>query len=200
MADLIFYTNPQSRGQIVRWMLEEVGAPYETRSHRLRRDDEERAYLAINPMGKVPAIEPQGQGRDRSARRSAAYLADVFPEANLAPPTDERADYYRWMFFAVGPGRSGVQQPRRLAGSRRRSGSGCSAMAITTSPSHAREGADRPRVYRRRPFHRRRSVRRSRTSSSCSRIQPARDRAKPFVDLCAPDDRPRRLSTGAGNR
>ena len=101
MADLIFYTNPQSRGRIVRWMLEEIGEPYETEVIPYDQIKSER-YLAVNPMGKVPAIKH----RDHVVTECAAicaYLADVFPQAGLAPRDDEKADYYRWMFFAAGP-------------------------------------------------------------------------------------------------
>ncbi|HZD53109.1 MAG TPA: glutathione S-transferase family protein [Woeseiaceae bacterium] len=101
MADLIFYTNPQSRGRIVRWMLEEVGQPYETEIipyDRLKSAD----YLAVNPMGKVPAIKHHDHIVTECAA-ICAYLADVFPEAGLGPRDDEKADYYRWLFFAAGP-------------------------------------------------------------------------------------------------
>lgn len=101
MADLIFYTNPQSRGRIVRWMLEEVGQPYETQVIPYDQMKDER-YLAVNPMGKVPAI----RHRDRTVTECAAicaYLADVFPEAGLGPREEEKADYYRWLFYAAGP-------------------------------------------------------------------------------------------------
>jgi glutathione S-transferase len=101
MADLTFYTNPQSRGRIVRWMLEEVGQPYETEVIPYDQLKNER-YLAVNPMGKVPAIKH----RDHVVTECAAictYLADVFPEAMLGPRADEKADYYRWLFFAAGP-------------------------------------------------------------------------------------------------
>ena len=101
MADLIFYTNPQSRGRIIRWMLEEVGADYDTEIvayDRMKDPD----YLAVNPMGKVPAIRHRGQIVTECAA-ICAYLADVFPEAGLAPSDDEKADYYRWLFYAAGP-------------------------------------------------------------------------------------------------
>src|SRR6185436_5204209 len=83
MADLIFYTNPQSRGRIVRWMLEEIGQPYETEVIPYDQIKSER-YLAVNPMGKVPAIKH----RDHVVTECAAicaYLADIFPQAGLAP-------------------------------------------------------------------------------------------------------------------
>jgi len=101
MADLIFYTNPQSRGRIVRWMLEEIGQPYETEIIPYDQMKSER-YLAIHPLGKVPAIKHRGHALTECAA-ICAYLADVFPEAGLGPRDDEKADYYRWLFFAAGP-------------------------------------------------------------------------------------------------
>ena len=99
---LHFYTNPMSRGRIARWMLEEVGQPYET--HLLDYGTTMKApdYLAINPMGKVPAIR-HGDVVVTECAAICAYLADAFPEAGLAPAPDARAGYYRWMFFAAGP-------------------------------------------------------------------------------------------------
>ncbi len=101
MADLIFYTNPQSRGRIVRWMLEEIGAPYETEVIAYDQLKGER-YLAVNPMGKVPAIKHRSHIITESAA-ICAYLADVFAEGGLGPRDDEKADYYRWLFYAAGP-------------------------------------------------------------------------------------------------
>lgn len=103
MSDQIdFYTNPMSRGRIARWMLEESGAAYDT--HYLTYGDSMKsaAYLAINPMGKVPTIRHGGKTVTECAA-ICAYLADAFPNANLAPAMDGRADYYRWLFFAAGP-------------------------------------------------------------------------------------------------
>ncbi|MBO9695743.1 MAG: glutathione S-transferase family protein [Sphingopyxis sp.] len=103
MADeLIFYTNPMSRGQIARWMLEEVGAPYEPRILDYGTTMKDPAYLAVNPMGKVPAIVHNGKVVTECAA-ICAYLADAFPERNLAPDPAGRADYYRWLFFTAGP-------------------------------------------------------------------------------------------------
>ncbi len=102
MADLTFYTNPMSRGQIVRWMLEEVGAPYETVLLEYGTTMKAPEYLAINPMGKVPAVR-HGDVVVTECAAICAYLADAFPEAGLAPPLDKRGDYYRWLFFAAGP-------------------------------------------------------------------------------------------------
>jgi len=107
--DLVFYTNPMSRGQIVRWMLEEVGQPYRTEIMQYEASMKAPAYLAINPMGKVPAITHRGQVVTECAA-ICAYLADAFPQAGLAPApgSPERAPYYRWMFFAAGPVESAV--------------------------------------------------------------------------------------------
>jgi glutathione S-transferase len=103
MADeLIFYTNPMSRGQIVRWMLEEVGAPYEPRILDFGTTMKDDAYLAVNPMGKVPAVVHDGKVVTECAA-ICAYLADAFPQAGLAPDVADRADYYRWLFFTSGP-------------------------------------------------------------------------------------------------
>jgi len=101
MSNLIFYTNPQSRGRIVRWMLEEIGQAYETEVIPYDEMKSER-YLAIHPLGKVPAIKHRGHVLTECAA-ICAYLADVFPEAGLGPRDEEKADYYRWLFFAAGP-------------------------------------------------------------------------------------------------
>jgi glutathione S-transferase len=101
MADLIFYTNPQSRGRIARWMLEEVGAEYGTEIIPYDQMKSER-YLAVHPLGKVPAIKHRGHVVTEAAA-ICVYLADVFPEAGLGPRDDEKADYYRWLFFTAGP-------------------------------------------------------------------------------------------------
>ena len=102
--ELIFYTNPMSRGQIVRWMLEEVGAPYRTEVLDFVSTMKGADYLAINPMGKVPAIKHGDQVVTECAA-ICAYLADAFPDAGLAPAfgSPARAPYYRWLFFAAGP-------------------------------------------------------------------------------------------------
>jgi glutathione S-transferase len=103
MADeLVFYTNPMSRGRIVRWMLEEVGQPYQTELLDYTTTMKTPAYLAINPMGKVPAIR-HGDVVVTECAAICAYLADAFPEAGLAPPPRQRGAYYRWLFFAAGP-------------------------------------------------------------------------------------------------
>lgn len=101
---LIFYTHPQSRGRMVRWMLEEIAVPYETVVLDYDTTMKAEDYLVINPMGKVPAIR-HGDTVVTEVAAICAYLADVFPAAGLAPPphSRERGPYYRWLFFAAGP-------------------------------------------------------------------------------------------------
>ncbi|MCE8004037.1 glutathione S-transferase family protein [Billgrantia ethanolica] len=99
---LILYTNPVSRGRIVRWMLEEIGAPYRTEVVEFGPAMKSPAFLAINPMGKVPTIR-HGETIVTECAAICAYLADAFPEAGLAPPLAERGPYYRWLFFSAGP-------------------------------------------------------------------------------------------------
>ncbi len=102
MTGLTLYTNPMSRGRIARWMLEEVGAEYDVEMLGYGGSMKADAYLALNPMGKVPAIVHDGRVVTECAA-ICAYLADAFPAAGVAPTAEERADYYRWMFFAAGP-------------------------------------------------------------------------------------------------
>jgi glutathione S-transferase len=83
-------------------MLEELGVPYRTEILDYGTTMKAPAYLAINPMGKVPAIR-HGKAVVTEVAAICAYLADAFPKAGLAPPPAERADYYRWLFFAAGP-------------------------------------------------------------------------------------------------
>jgi len=102
--ELVFYTNPMSRGRLVRWMLEEVGQPYRTEIIDYPTTMKAPPYLAINPMGKVPALR-HGDAVVTEAAAICAYLADAFPAAGLAPPSGDRlrGPYYRWLFFAAGP-------------------------------------------------------------------------------------------------
>ena len=102
MSKIDFYTNPMSRGQIARWALHEAGAEYEQHLMNYEGAMKTAEYLAINPMGKVPVIVHNGKVVTECAA-ICAYLADAFPDAGLQPAADERADYYRWMFFAAGP-------------------------------------------------------------------------------------------------
>jgi glutathione S-transferase len=108
-GELVFYTNPMSRGRIARWMLEEVGQPYRTEILSYETGLKSPEYLAINPMGKVPALVHGGVVVTETAA-ICAYLADAFPAAGLAPPPGDplRGPYYRWMFYAAGPVDSAV--------------------------------------------------------------------------------------------
>ena len=99
--ELVFFTNPMSRGRIVRWMLEETGVPYRTEVLEYGSSMKSPEFLAINPMGKVPAIVHEGRVISESAA-ICAYLADAYPDAGLAPPLDHRDQYYRWLFYFAG--------------------------------------------------------------------------------------------------
>lgn len=102
--ELVFYTNPMSRGRIVRWMLEELEQPYRTEVLAFGVPMKRKAYTGINPMGKVPAITHRGVTVTETPA-ILAYLADAFPHKQLAPAVDDpaRGSYYRWLFFAAGP-------------------------------------------------------------------------------------------------
>ncbi len=107
MAELTLYTNPRSRGRIARWMLEEVGVPYETVVLGYGEGMKSPEYLALNPMGKVPTVR-HGDTVVTECAAICAYLADAFPAAGLAPEPAARGAYYRWMFFAAGPLESAI--------------------------------------------------------------------------------------------
>jgi glutathione S-transferase len=120
---LTFYTNPvshaqlpmpggpipMSRGRMVLWMLEEIGAPYETVIVEYGPAMKGADYLAINPMGKIPAIMHEGVAITEAAA-IITYLADRFPASGLAPPPGDprRGAFYRWMFFGAGPLEAGI--------------------------------------------------------------------------------------------
>jgi glutathione S-transferase len=105
---LTLYTNPQSRGRIARWMCEELkeaaGIDYEAVVLDYGTTMKAPDYLAVNPMGKVPAIVHDGTVVTEAAA-ICAYLGDAFPDAGLAPAMHDpaRGPYYRWLFFAAGP-------------------------------------------------------------------------------------------------
>ena len=98
--DLTFYTHPMSRGRIVRWMLEEIGQPYRTELLDYDTTMKAAAYLAVNPMGKVPALR-HGEIVVTEAAAICAYLADAFPAASLNVPVGDarRGVYLKWLFF-----------------------------------------------------------------------------------------------------
>ena len=105
MSDNIkFYYNPMSRAAMVHWALEELGAPYERALIRFDRGEHKAPeFLALNPMGKLPTIVHRGVVVTETAA-VIAYLADAFPDAQLAPALDDpaRGTYLRWLFFAAG--------------------------------------------------------------------------------------------------
>jgi glutathione S-transferase len=101
MAKLTLYHAAPSRSSIVRWMLEEVGEPYEIQLLSLSRGDNRAPdYLAVNPMGKVPALR-HGDAVITEAAAICAYLADEFPRAKLNVPIGDarRGPYLKWLFF-----------------------------------------------------------------------------------------------------
>lgn len=98
-----FYTNPMSRGQIARWALHEVGADYNEVLLEYGSTMKAPEYLALNPMGKVPAIV-HGDTVVTEAAAICLYLGDAFPDAGIGPrDLSERAQMLRWTFFAAGP-------------------------------------------------------------------------------------------------
>ena len=105
MPQLTLYHASPSRSGITLWMLEETGAPYHIELVKLSENEQNKPpYLAINPLGKVPALKADGVIITEVAA-ICAYLADIFPERGLAPPPGHRSrgPYYRWLFFAAGP-------------------------------------------------------------------------------------------------
>lgn len=102
--EIVFYHNPKSRSQMVHWMLEEAGAAYRIAPIDFGKNEHKApAFLALNPMGKLPTIVHRGTVVTETAA-IIAYLADAFPKAGLAPPADDprRGAYYRWLFFGAG--------------------------------------------------------------------------------------------------
>ncbi|WP_231758524.1 glutathione S-transferase family protein [Microbulbifer elongatus] len=111
--DVTLYTHPQSRGRTARWMLEELGAPYQVEILDYDSSMKAPEYLKLNPMGKVPAIVHQGQVVTECSA-ICAYLAEAFPQAGLAPTPEERASYYRWLFFTAGPLEAAITDSKML--------------------------------------------------------------------------------------
>jgi len=102
--EVVFYYNPMSRARIVHWMLEEAGVPYRMELVSFDKGEHKKpGFLAVNPMGKLPALVHRGTVVTEAAA-ICAYLADAFPAAGLAPAvtSPERGTYYRWMFFGAG--------------------------------------------------------------------------------------------------
>jgi glutathione S-transferase len=101
MRKLLLYHAAPSRSSIVHWMLEEVGEPYDIQLVSFKKGENLKPdYLAVNPMGKVPALR-HGDAVISEAAAICAYLADEFPNAKLNVPigTPERGLYLKWLFF-----------------------------------------------------------------------------------------------------
>lgn len=138
MSTLTFYTNPQSRGAIARWMLEECGADYNTVVLEYGGSIKQKPYIDMNPMGKVPALT-DGDAIITEVAAVCAYLADKFSDKGLAPALSSplRGEYYRWFFFLAGPLEQMINDKSRDIEVpndewRSRLGYGCSNDVITT--------------------------------------------------------------------
>jgi glutathione S-transferase len=98
---IILFHSPQSRSSCALTFLEELGAPYELNVLNMRAgENRQPGYLAINPLGKVPAIQHRGQLVTEQVA-IFLYLADLYPERGMAPAIDDplRGPYLRWMVF-----------------------------------------------------------------------------------------------------
>jgi len=101
MLQLTLYHAAPSRSSIARWMLEELDQPYDIQLVDLKKGEHRQpAYLAVNPMGKVPALR-HGDAVITEAAAICCYLADAFPEARLSIPVGDprRGEYLKWLFF-----------------------------------------------------------------------------------------------------
>jgi glutathione S-transferase len=101
VSTLKLYHASPSRSSVARWMLEEVGEPYEIELLNLKEGDQRKpSYLAINPMGKVPTLR-HGDTVISEVAAICCYLADAYPAAQLAPALDDarRGPYLKWLFF-----------------------------------------------------------------------------------------------------
>jgi glutathione S-transferase len=101
MPQLTLYHAAPSRSSVVHWMLEELGEPYDTHVLNLKAGDHRKPeYLAINPMGKVPAVK-HGDTVITEVSAICTYLADAYPKSGLAVPIGDarRGPYLKWLFF-----------------------------------------------------------------------------------------------------
>jgi glutathione S-transferase len=102
LANLTLYHASPSRSSIARWMLEEIGEPYDLHVLSLAKGEQQAPdYLAVNPMGKVPALK-HSDAVITEAAAICTYLADEFPHARLNVPVGDprRGTYLKWLFFA----------------------------------------------------------------------------------------------------
>ncbi|WP_340137515.1 glutathione S-transferase [Aurantiacibacter aquimixticola] len=103
MSKYTFFFNPMSRAQIAHWAFAEAGV--EPEIVQVEWEAKPAALLEANPMGKLPTIIHHADGGDRVITEAAAichYLAEM-DAPDLLPREKEKADYFRWMFFAAGP-------------------------------------------------------------------------------------------------
>ncbi len=142
MSKLVYNTNPQSRGRIVHWLMEELGDPYETQWVDFGPPMIDPEHLAINPMGKEPALR-HGGAVVTAAAAIFAYLAVAFPDKGLIPPPGDsaRAAIFRWMFFAAGSVEQAVvaraltwEVPEGSSG--RTDSADCACAALRTARNH----------------------------------------------------------------
>ena len=98
---ITLFHSPQTRSTCALTLIEELGAPYVLKILNMKAGEQQRApYLAINPLGKVPAILHRGALVTEQVA-IFIYLADLFPAAGLAPPIghDQRGPYLRWLVY-----------------------------------------------------------------------------------------------------
>lgn len=145
MASYTFFTNPMSRGQIARWALHEVGADYEQVIVEYGKPKPE-ALLAANGLGKLPTlVHHSADGDYPIAETSAicAYLAETEADGTLAPTAQERAAYYRWLFFAAGPLEQAITAKSMGFEPNERQkvsvGYGCYDLVVETLAAHCRD-------------------------------------------------------------
>jgi glutathione S-transferase len=103
MAAMKLYYVPRTRSGRPRWLLEELGVPFELqRLDPKAGDNKKPEYLKVHPLGHVPAFEDDGMHMIESAA-ICAYLADKYPEKKMAPPhgSTDRGKYYQWLFFGM---------------------------------------------------------------------------------------------------
>ena len=158
MTQIVFYTNPFSRGRMVRWMLEECGADYQTVPVQYGAEMKSADYLAVNPMSKSPALK-YGDTVITETAAILTFLAEQFPDKNLIPAqgTAERGEFYRWLFFF---------HPRRIrhhgsmvSGARKRRAQQSHRLRqFPANFAHTGKLTDHTQVCRRRSFHRAGSV------------------------------------------
>ena len=165
--DLIFYTNPMSRGQTIRWMLEEVGEPYETEILDYASTMKAEPYLSINPMGKVPAIRHNGKVVTEVAA-ICCYLADAFPAGQPCAAAIRPRRLLPLDLLHVRPDRSGVQQQGGGMGADPRTAAHVRLRQLRSRHQHTRKGADRAETISPPTTSPPRTCSSARTSISCS--------------------------------